>query len=152
MLRITIQMSARLSRARMMSNMVDTKYVGVRELKQGAPALVRRASRGERIVITRYGRPTALLTELGPPESAPAGTRRLVWELERAAFAQLVPSLMKRLKGRYVAVCDGKVVASDRDHDRLYRRMLAKVGGRVFFIGRVGESAPVVEMPGFEIE
>jgi prevent-host-death family protein len=135
-----------------MSTMVDTKFVGVRELKQTAPDLVRRAARGERIVITRYGRPAALLTELGPPSSTPSGAQRLDWEREREAFTQLAPGLSKRLRGKYVAVSGGKVVGSDADHERLYRRVLAKVPGHVFFIGRVGAPAPVIEMPGFEIE
>jgi prevent-host-death family protein len=135
-----------------MSNMVDTKFVGVRELKQTAPDLVRRAARGERIVITRYGRPAALLTELGPSASIVQSAQRLDWESERAAFTRLAPGLSKRVRGKYIAVSGGKVVGSDADHDRLYRRMLRRLGGRVFFIGRVGGAAPVVEMPGFEIE
>jgi prevent-host-death family protein len=132
--------------------MVDTKFIGVRELKQTAPALVRRAARGERIVITRYGRPAAMLTEIGPSNPSTYGPRRLEWEKERAAFDHLVPRLSKQLRGKYIAVSGGKVVGKDADHDRLYRRMLAKVPGRVFFIGRVGGAQPVVEMPGFEIE
>ncbi len=45
-----------------------TKTVGVRDLKNDAPALVRRAERGEQFVITRHGRPAA---RLGPAEPAP---------------------------------------------------------------------------------
>jgi prevent-host-death family protein len=136
----------------MVSIMVDTKFVGVRELKQTAPDLIRRAERGEKIVITRYGRPAALLTELGPSYSKTAGAQRLDWEKEREAFERLGPNLSKRLRGKYVAISGGKVVGSDGDHDRLYRRVLKKIGERVFFIGRVGAPTPVVEMPGFEIE
>jgi prevent-host-death family protein len=135
-----------------MSTMVDTKFIGVRELKQTAPALVRRAARGERIVITRYGRPAAMLTEIGPSNPGTYGARRLEWEKERAAFDRLVTRLSKRLRGKYVAVSGAKVVGKDTDHDRLYERMLKKVAGRVFFIGRVGGAQPVVDMPGFEIE
>jgi prevent-host-death family protein len=132
--------------------MVATKFVDVRELKQTAPDLVRRASRGERIVITRYGRPAALLTELGASYSPTAGPNRLNWESEREVFGRLAPALTKRMRGKYVAVCGGKVVGSDADHERLYRRALKKNGGRVFLIGRVGAPTRVVEMAGFEIE
>ena len=45
-----------------------------------------------------------------------------------------------------------KVVGGDVDHERLYRRVFAKIGSRPFFIGLVGEAPPVVELPGFEIE
>jgi len=131
---------------------VDTSFVGVTELKQTAPELVRRAARGERIVITRYGRPAALLTELGAPSSAPSGATWLDWEREREAFNQLAPALSKRLRGKYVAFAGGKVVGSDSDHNRLYWRVLKKIGARVFFIGRIGAPAPVIRMPGFEIE
>jgi prevent-host-death family protein len=132
--------------------MVDTKFVGVRELKQTAPELVRRAARGERIVITRYGRPAAMLTEVEPSYSTAPSAQMSDWEKEREAFARLAPGVSKRLRGKYIAVSGGQVVGSDADHERLYRRVLKKVGGRVFFIGRVGAPPPLVEMPGFEIE
>jgi antitoxin (DNA-binding transcriptional repressor) of toxin-antitoxin stability system len=134
-----------------MSNMVDTKFVGVRELKQTAPALVRRAARGERIVITRYGRPAALLSEVTPPIDS-TGARRQTWEKERLAFDSLPRRATKRLRGRYVAVSQGNLIDSDLDHERLYERVSRKLRGRVFFIGRVGPSIPVIDMPGFEIE
>ena len=120
-------------------------------MKQTAPALVRRAARGERIVITRYGRPAALLSPLEPLTPSPGGRRR-AWEKEREVFERLAPKVTKRMAGRYVAVCGGKVVGSDLDADRLYERIFRKLGTAVFFIGRVGTPPPVVEMPGFEIE
>lgn len=48
-----------------------TKTVGVRDLKNDAPALVRRAERGEQLVITRHGRPAA---RLGPAAPEPPAT------------------------------------------------------------------------------
>jgi antitoxin (DNA-binding transcriptional repressor) of toxin-antitoxin stability system len=113
---------------------------------------VRRAADGERIVITRYGRPAALLTELEPSYPNAPGPQRLEWEREREAFMRLTSRRSKRLRGKYVAVSGGKVVGTDVDHERLYHRVFRKMGGHVFFIGRVGAPMPVVEMPGFELE
>jgi prevent-host-death family protein len=39
--------------------------IGVRELRAGLPAFVRRAAAGESIVVTRSGRPVAVLGPLG---------------------------------------------------------------------------------------
>ena len=132
--------------------MVDTKWVGVRELKQGAPEWVRRAADGTRIVITRYGKPAAVLSQFSAPVATEGSERTRLWEKERIAFARLGPALARRLRGRYVAVSGAKVVGSDANHERLYERVFRKLGNRPFFIGLVGEAPPVVELPGFEIE
>jgi len=131
-----------------------TKAVGVRELKLHAPALVGRAARGERIVITRYGRPCAELRPIEEPlgEQPAEGTRLRAWEGERGAFETLLPSLDVRYRGRYVAVHRRRVVGSDVDPDRLFERMWRRLRGRTFFIGRVGGPPPIVEMPGFDLE
>jgi prevent-host-death family protein len=126
--------------------------VGVRDLKQRAPGLVKRASAGERIVITRYGRPLAVLC---PVEPAPPGRSRggpsKAWEKDRSAFESLGPRLVRRYRGKYVAVHGGRVVGADRDADALYERVWKKLGGAVFFIGRVGAEPPIVDMPGMEL-
>jgi antitoxin (DNA-binding transcriptional repressor) of toxin-antitoxin stability system len=136
----------------MMSTMVDTKFVGVRELKQGAPRWIRRAADGTRIVITRYGKPAAVLSQFSAPTPTEGSERMRHWEKERTAFSHLSPAVVKRWRGRYVAVADGKVVGSDINHERLYERVFRKLGNRPFFIGLVGEAPPAVELPGFEIE
>ncbi|NUQ75421.1 MAG: type II toxin-antitoxin system prevent-host-death family antitoxin [Polyangiaceae bacterium] len=132
-----------------------TNAVGVRELKLHAPALVNRARNGERIVITRYGRPHAQLCPLEEPAVAePPLThpRMAAWHAERRAFEQLLPRLERRYRGRYVAIYGGRVVGSDGDPDALFERIWQKHPGRTIFIGRVGGPPPIVEMPGFEIE
>ena len=73
-----------------------------------------------------------------------AGRARLV-RTARAGARSPVP-------GRYVAVHGGRVVGADADADRLFERAFRKLGGRTFFIGRVGAPPPIVEMPGFEVE
>jgi antitoxin (DNA-binding transcriptional repressor) of toxin-antitoxin stability system len=131
-----------------------TSAIGVRELKLLAPTLVRRAARGERIVITRYGVPQA---QLGPVEpdgatgEAPLSPRMRAWLAERRAFEALGHRTVARHRGRYVAVHRGRVVGSDVDPERLFERIWARLDGATFFIGRVGAPPPVVEMPGFEV-
>jgi prevent-host-death family protein len=131
-----------------------TTAVGVRDLKLHAPKLVGRAARGERIVISRYGRPQAVL---GPIEQAPPdatvthGPRMAEWLEEKRSFEQLLPGLETKHRGRYVAIRGGRVIGSDVDPDQLFERLWAKLSGRTFFIGRVG-GPPLVEMPGFEVE
>ena len=138
-----------------MTTIMATSAVGVRELKLHAPSLVKRAGHGERIVITRYGKPHA---ELGPVDDGratdrPASPPRMAaWQAERRAFERLLPRLERRYRGRYVAVCGGQVVGADADHDALFERLWHKLKGRTFFIGRVGGPPSIVEMPGFEIE
>jgi len=130
--------------------MVDTT-VGVRELKQAAPRLVRRAERGERIVITRRGVAAAVL---GPPprDDQDATPALRLWSKERAAFDRLLPKLRRRYDGRYVAISRGRVVGADFDHDRLFERTFKRLRDRAFFIGRVGALPPVIDMPGFELD
>jgi prevent-host-death family protein len=131
---------------------MTTTRTGVRELKRDAPRLVERAARGERIVITRYGRPRAQLGPLEDPDAAAAETTRTAaWHAERRAFDRLAPNLERRYRGRWVAILGGRVAASDADHQRLYERMWRRHRGRAFFIVRVGAPPPVVDMPGFEV-
>lgn len=132
-----------------------TTAVGVRELKLHAPALVNRARNGERIVITRYGKPHAQLCPVEEPATADRAAthpRMTAWQAERSAFERLLPRLERRYRGRYVAVHGGRVVGSDVDSDALFERVWQKLSGRTFFISRVGGPPPIVEMPGFEIE
>lgn len=131
---------------------MGTTAIGVRELKLHVPELVKRAAGGERIVITRYGRPHA---QLGPVEDAtaePAQPRMIAWQAERRAFERLAPTLERKYRGHYVAIHGAKVVGADTDADALFERIWKKLSGRTFFIGRVGAPAPIVDMPGFEVE
>lgn len=138
-----------------MATKMATKAIGVRELKLHAPKLVDRARSGERIIITRYGKPHA---QLGPVEQAAPGDgtakhpRMVAWQAEQRAFERLLPKLERRHRGRYVAVHGGRVVGADADQDALFERLWRKLEGRTFFIGRVGGPPPVIEMPGFEVE
>jgi prevent-host-death family protein len=132
---------------------VATSKKAVRELKNKATSLVRAAERGERYVITRRGRAVAMLGPLDRDLMVRDSSRPRfnAWERERAAFQRLEPKL-QRLRGRFVAVKAAKVVDSDDDAQRLIERVARSVAAEPFFVGRVGEASPVVDMPGFALE
>lgn len=135
--------------------MSSSTPVGVRDLKLHAPKLVGRAARGERIVISRYGRPQAVLGPLEPARAeveAADGSRMADWLAEKASFERLLPELEAKYRGRYVAIQSGRVVGAHADPDALFERLWKKLQRRTFFIGRVGGPPPVVDMPGFEVE
>jgi prevent-host-death family protein len=128
--------------------------IGVRDLKNEAPRLVQRAARGEHIVITRYGKPQAILGPVAaaePPEKVRHAARMADWEREREAFERLSPRMRRRHTGRFVAVHRGRVIATDADHDRLFHRVWKRLRGKTFFIGLAGAEPPIVEVSGFEI-
>ena len=129
-----------------------TTSVGIRDLKNRAPQLVQRAARGERIVITRYGKPHAVLGPVVDVHEPGHRVRMQAWQRERGAFERLGRAAQRRLTGRYVVVCGGRVVDSDADHQRLFERAWKRLGGKTFFIGRVAAASPTVEMPGFVID
>src|SRR5262245_23614928 len=100
-----------------------TTNIGIRELKAEAPRLVRRAARGEEILITRYGKPAALLGP-APAGSVSAATPRVqAWQAEKRAFKKLLPKLRKRYERRWVAVLGGRVVAVGADPEALFQRV-----------------------------
>lgn len=135
----------------MVTNMA-TKSVGIRELKEGAPKLVQRAERGERILITRHGKAAAVLAPAVDEDlTARARPNLRVWQRERRSFERLSATLAQRYDGRFVAVLDGKPIDSDPDATLLFERVAAAFPGRVFFIGRVQGPDSFVDMPGFTV-
>lgn len=132
---------------------MTTKAVGIRELKEQAPKLVQRAEKGERTVITRHGRPVAVLAPITEVESIHGESPRTrVWKRERERFERLLPELGRRYGGRFVALLGGKVIDSDVDAAKLFQRVAHASAGRVFFIGGVGTTDSFVELPGFALE
>jgi prevent-host-death family protein len=126
--------------------------IGVRDLKNRAPEIVKRVARGERMVVTRYGRAQAMLVPVEGDAASRRSTRMDEWETERRAFDAMLPRLRRRYAGRYVAVRNGRVVDADGNHDALFERVWKKLRGKTFFVGLVGESVPVVDVPGFVVE
>lgn len=133
-----------------MTTMLTTS-VGVRELKRDAARLVQRATRGERVLVTRYGKAAA---QLVPPEIGPGraeSPRMRAWERERAAFARVEPRLRRRYLGRWVGIRGGRVVAVGDDPEEVARSLFRRLPSEAFFVGRVGAQPPLLDLPGFEL-
>ena len=140
-----------------MSNMV-ARIVTIRDLKARVGNLVARAAAGERIIVTRYGTPRALLTscEAGQPVSSSVRAKPVRgardFDREERAFERLLrQGWLDTHRGRYVAVHRGAVVDVDADAPALVRRVGQKLGRRVFFVGFVGLEEPQVDLPGQEM-
>ena len=71
------------------------------------------------------------------------------WERERRAFHQLLPSLLVTHPGQYVAVHEGKVIASGRDRVEVAMEAYKRVGYVPLFVGMVAEALPrrIVRVP-----
>ena len=137
--------------------MAKTSSVTVRDLKESVGSLVARAARGEHIIVTRYGTPRAML---GPVQAAPTaavqrrrgGTLDQAFEREERAFDRMLQDgRLAAHRGRYVAVCGGRVVDTDPDAGPLVRRVGRKLGARVFFVGFAGAEEPEIDLPGQEL-
>ena len=48
---------------------MDERQVGVRELRQNLSKYLRRVERGERLEVTEHGRPVAVLSPIGEPQT-----------------------------------------------------------------------------------
>jgi len=64
------------------------------------------------------------------------------WERERRAFHQLLPSLLATHPGQYVAVHEGKVIASGRDRVEVAVEANQRVGYVSLFVAMVAEAHP----------
>jgi hypothetical protein len=72
--------------------------------------------------------------------------------LEEKAFEQQLEKLLKKYKGQFVAVWQGKVVDHDANQSILFRRVLNKIGDVPFLIARVERTPTVYESPSVEVE
>ncbi|MDB6059485.1 MAG: hypothetical protein JWO95_3329 [Verrucomicrobiales bacterium] len=73
------------------------------------------------------------------------------FEREQHTFQMLLPKLLRKYCGEYVAVFGGHVLDHDKDDSALAARMFKKVGEADFYIGRVEEKPAVYELPSPEI-
>jgi len=78
--------------------------------------------------------PAPDLSLVTPPESA--------WERERRAFRELLPALRATHDGQYVAIKDGKVVASGSDRVAVALEAYSRVGYGPLYLGHVTDSPP----------
>jgi hypothetical protein len=73
------------------------------------------------------------------PEIRPAGAARTAWERERQAFLDLLPFLTETHLGQYVAVHEGRIVASGGNRIRVAFDSYDQVGYVPLYVGLVGE-------------
>lgn len=80
--------------------------------------------------VIEYPAPDLLLVK--PPESE--------WERERRAFRALLPELRLKYDGHYVAIKDGKVVASGSDRVAVALEAYSRAGYVPQYLGHVTDS------------
>jgi hypothetical protein len=78
--------------------------------------------------------PAPDLSIVKPSESA--------WERERRAFRALLPELRAKYDGQFVAIKDGKVVASGTDRVAVALEAYSRVGYGPLYLGHVTDSPP----------
>lgn len=73
--------------------------------------------------------------------------QRQGYELEKAEFRRLLPTLHRQYAGQFVAICDGQVWGSDVSRNALVSRFFEVYPeGRAVYIGFVGPR-PVLRLP-----
>ena len=84
--------------------------------------------------------PAPDLSLVNRPESA--------WERERRAFRAMQPELRMKYDGQFVAIKDGKVVASGLDEVAVALEAYSRVGYGPLYLGYVSDSPrPPVRIP-----
>jgi hypothetical protein len=68
-------------------------------------------------------------------------------EREYRAFLRLLPELLEKHRGQYVAIHGEQVVDTDKDDIALVQRVHARVGYVPIFVGLVSDSPPLVRVP-----
>lgn len=72
--------------------------------------------------------------------------RKLAMQREEKAFRKLHPSLLKQYAGKYVAICNEKLIDSDSDQVALLRRVRQEHPAKFVWIAPVNESPDEVYM------
>jgi hypothetical protein len=80
--------------------------------------------------------------EYPAPDLSASATPESAWERERRAFRAMLPALRATHDGQYVAVRDGKVVASGSERVAVALEAYARVGYGPLYLGHVSDSPP----------
>ncbi len=62
---------------------------------------------------------------------------------EKEAYGELRSKLLEGYRGKWVAICDGEVVAQGDDFSEVVKRAYEAAGGEVFYVTKVGEEQRV---------
>lgn len=63
----------------------------------------------------------------------------------------MLPQLMERYEGQFVALYQGRLVGHGPDDEKLAQRMFEKLGDAPFYIAKVEEEPTVYELPSPEV-
>jgi hypothetical protein len=66
-------------------------------------------------------------------------------EAEYRAFRKMLPQLLKKYKGEYVAIYQGKLLGHHPDDSEMARRAYKKVGHAPFLLTKVSKTIPIYE-------
>ncbi|MBI4641763.1 MAG: hypothetical protein HY731_13790 [Candidatus Tectomicrobia bacterium] len=70
---------------------------------------------------------------------------------EEQVFRQKLTQLLRRYKGQFIALYQGRVVGHGKDDEELARQMFEKLGDVPFYIARVEKEPTVYELPSPEV-
>jgi len=70
-----------------------------------------------------------------------------VLELSKKYYQEHKESLLKKYKGRYIAILNNKVIGSDKDFSRLAQRIYKKYGYQTIYMPFVNTREKVVRIP-----
>lgn len=82
------------------------------------------------------------VVEYPAPDLSLANCPETAWERERRAFWSLMPELRRTLYGQYVAIHDGKVVASGSERVPVAMEAYSRVGYLPLYLGHVTDEPP----------
>jgi hypothetical protein len=96
--------------------------------------------------------PVAVQLTVEPPAPDPGAvgggpTADAKFNLEWAAFHQLLPELLKTHRGQFVAIHDGQVIGSGDDKVRVGDEARRRSGGATVLVRLVSEEPEVVQIP-----
>ena len=87
-------------------------------------------------------------TTLPPPGVEWPPPPETKWEREYRAFKRLLPQLLAKQRGQYVAIHDEQVIDSDKDAMALILRVLGRIGNVDIHVGLVTEQPEPVYRSG----
>lgn len=62
---------------------------------------------------------------------------------EKEAYGRLRSKLLEKSKGKWVAICNGEVMAQGDEFGEVVKRAYEATGGGVFYVTKVGEEQRV---------
>lgn len=74
-------------------------------------------------------------------------TKEAEIEREHAAFAKMLPELIKQYSGQVVAIYNGKVVATGSEKMDVWEQARLKIGKQTIYVQKVAKAPTIYKMP-----